>query len=177
MTAWNSAGRTYDPARVPFEGEMKVWLSDLIAGRCRLEQAKTLYARWGSLVSHFCELFLGERSKAEAATVETFVRFLQGGGRAAAEGTPVQLLSCAFQVADHAGAETARTAELLRAAIVRLATTQRAVFILHGTLSVQMPWVAAIIGVTPHEAAQLWCKALLEIRNYLPRDFFKERSR
>lgn len=142
-----------------------------------LAEAKASYARWGTMVLRFCELFIGEHNLAEQATEETFVRFLKGGHRAEKSGVPVALLGCAFRVACESPTRNSEPSEPLRVAIVHLDATSRAVFILHGVMSVPMPWVAAILGVPPQEATQLWAKALVEVRERLPQDFFKERRR
>lgn len=141
-----------------------------------VEEAKALYARWASIVLRYCELFMGEKTLAEHATTETFVRFFQGGG-GATEGIPVPLLDVAFRVVSQSLTVKREDLEPLRAAIVHLDACPRAVFILHGVMSMQMPWVAAILDVPPEQATQLWFEALVEIRERLPQDFFKERRR
>ena len=142
-----------------------------------LAEAEAAYARWASMVLRFCELFLGDSGLAEQVTTESFVRFLQGGQRAESNGVPASLVSVAFRVASQSPKRNGEQLEALRAAIVGLDAMPRAAFILHGVLSVQLPWVAAILGIPSREAAELWTKALVAIREQLPQDFFKERGR
>lgn len=155
---------------------MSSCLGQIFSRKTKLEHAHGLYARWGATVLHFCELFLGDRSMAQQAAVESFGRLFKSVGHVAREG-PVALLRVAFRVACQSATSAGEELEPLQAAILRLEPTERAVFILHGVMSVQMPWVAAIIGVPPHEASQLWATALIEVRGRLPQDFLKERRR
>ncbi len=147
------------------------------ANKIDLAEARASYGRWGPMVLRFCELFLGEKSLAEEVTAESFIRFLRGGGRAATNGVPVALLRFAFQAASESPARNGGPSEPLRAAIVHLDALPRGVFILHGVMAVQMPWVGAILGVSAEEATRLWAKGLIEVRQRLPQDFFKERGR
>jgi len=147
------------------------------ANKIDFAEARASYGRWGPTVLRFCELFLGEKSLAEQVAAESFVRFLRGGGRAATNGVPVALLRFAFQAACQLPARNGESTEALRAAIVQLEAIPRAVFILHGAMSVQMPWVAAILGLPADEVTRVWAKALIEVRGRLPQDFFKERGR
>lgn len=156
---------------------MRSCWGQVFSKRARLEHIRDLYAQWGSTVLQFCELFLGDRSRAQLATVQSFVGLVKNGGHISVEGIPVALLGVAFRVVCQSVTSAGEELEPLRAAILRLGPTERAVFILHGVMSVQMPWVAAILGVSAREAGQLWAKALIEIRGRLPHDFFKERRR
>ena len=135
-----------------------------------------LFRQWAPTVLSFCELFLGDRHLAEEATIRAFT-CSPGEQAAAPERTPVRLLTCAFREGRSLSARVPNPPHPLKAAILRLDEVERAVFILHTTLSVQMPWVAAIVGISHDEAIHVWTKALIEIRTYLPKDFFKERSR
>lgn len=156
------------------EGHMSVGLGH---HKITLAEAKASYTRRGPMVLRFCELFLGETSLAEQVTAESFVRFLRGGGRAETNGVPVALLRFTFQTASESPARNGGPSEPLRAAIIHLDALPRAVFILHGVMAVQMPWVGAILGVSAEEAARLWATGLIEIHQRLPQDFFKERGR
>lgn len=147
------------------------------AKKVDLAEARALYDRCGPMVLRFCELFLGEKSVAEQVTAESFLGFLRGGGRAETNSVPVVLLRTAFLAVSQSRTKTGEPKEPLRAAIVHLDVLPRAVFILHGVLSVQTPWVGAILGMSADEARELWTKALVEIRPRLPQDFFKEQGR
>ena len=135
-----------------------------------------LFRQRAPTVIRFCELFLGDPHVAEEATIRAFTCSL-GEQAAAPERTPVRLLTCAFRESLSLSARVPNPSHPLKAAILRLDEVERAVFILHTTLSVQIPWVAAIVGISHDEAIHAWTKALIEIRTYLPKDFFKERSR
>lgn len=145
--------------------------------KVNLAKATAAYTCWGPMVLRFCELFLGDDRMAEQATTEVFVRFFRSGCVAEANGTPVALLSCAFLVASQSSPANAECSESLEAAALRLDPMARAVFILHGVMSVQLPWVAAILGLSPEETTVLWARALCGIRERLPEDFFKEQRR
>jgi DNA-directed RNA polymerase specialized sigma24 family protein len=129
------------------------------------------------MLLRFCELFLGDNRLAEQAATEALVRFFRAGRVAEANGIPVALLSVAFRVASQSRAVNSESAEPLQAAIAHLDFPGRAAFILHGVMSVQLPWVAAIIGVPLGQAKRLWADALVQIRERLPQDFFKEQQR
>lgn len=141
-----------------------------------LTEAKDSCARWAPMVLRFCELFLGEKNAALNATAETFVRFFHDG-ESATEGIPVALLDLAFRMASPIHTGQRENLEPLRAAILHLDDVSRAVLILHGAMSLQMPWVAAILNIPAGRANQIWAKSLVEVRARLPEDFFKERRR
>ncbi len=142
-----------------------------------LAEAKALYTRWAPMVLRFCKLFLGDDSLAEQAAIEILVRFFKSGHRAEENGVPVGLLSLAFRVASQSFSANRESLEPLHAAVLDLDPTRRAVFILHGAMSVQLPWIAAILGLSLAQITGLWAKALLQIRDRLPEDFFKEQHR
>lgn len=152
-------------------------LGQLFSRGEKLEQIREQYERWGSAVLQFCELFLGARSAAERATREAFVRCFKSSHQVATQGIPVALLTMAFRVVRQSATSATEQLAPLPSAILRLEATERAVFILHGVLSVQIPWVAAILGMPPEQATQLWARALIEVRGRLPQHFFKEQSR
>jgi DNA-directed RNA polymerase specialized sigma24 family protein len=156
---------------------MSSCLGQLLSRKTKLDHVRDLYSRSGSNALHFCELFLGDRSSAERATVESFDRSFKDSGHVAMEGIPVALLSVAFRVVCQSPTSLGQELDPLRAAILRLEPTERAVFILHSVMSVQMPSLAAIVGVRPEKASELWAKSLVEVRELLPREFFKERSK
>lgn len=167
----SGSGRTGTPE---VEGQMKIGLARHKIG---LVDAKALYTRWGAMVLRSCRLFLGENGLTEQATVETFARFLREGHRAETNGVPVALLRITYLKVSEHPARADESPEPLRAAIVQLDTLPRAMFILHGAMALQMPWVAAILNITSASAKQLWAQTLIEIRGRLPQDFFKERGR
>ena len=157
--------------------QMSSCLGQLFSREERLEQIRKQYARWGSTVLQFCEMFLGARSAAERATGEGFVLCFKSGHQVATQGIPVALLTMAFRVARESATSATEQLAPLPSAILRLEATERAVFILHGAMSVQMPWVAAVVGVLPEQAKQLWGQSLIRLRELLPRHFFEEQSK
>lgn len=145
----------------------------------RIARWQTDYFRtWGPTILRFCELFLGDKTQAEQAAVSAFVESAETGVSAVAERTPVQLLSCAFRVCRGHSQVEKFPKDALHAAILHLEEIDRGVFILHSALSIQLPWAAAILGVSHEDALQLWAKALIEVRNsLLLTGYFKERSK
>lgn len=141
--------------------------------KVNLAKAKGVYMRWGPMVFRFCELFLGDSRMAEQATTEAFIRCFKSGRVVEDNGTPVALLSCAFRVASQSSIATVECSEPLKAAVLRLDPMARSVFILHGAMSVQPPWIAAILGLSPEQITVLWTTALSEIRERLSEDYFQ----
>lgn len=135
-----------------------------------------VFRQWAPTVLRFCELFLGDRHLAEEATIRAFTHSLREQA-AVPERTPVRLLTCAFREGRSLSTRVSNPPHPLEAAILLLDEVERGVFILHSALSIQLPWVAAIVGISHDEATHAWAKALIEVRNSLPKDFFKERSR
>jgi DNA-directed RNA polymerase specialized sigma24 family protein len=129
------------------------------------------------MVLRFCELFLGDTRLAEQATIETFVRFLGSSHRGETSGVPVALLSLAFRVVSQSSTANPERLEPLKGATLGLDPQARAVFILHAVLSIQWPWIGAILGLSSEQVTDVWAKTLLRIRERLPEDFFKEQRR
>lgn len=155
---------------------MNIRLSQLAGVKCDPRQADYIQ-RWVPMIVRFCELFLGNKPQAEEVTVRAFLESLRAGSLIEFDQTPVQLLSSAFRNCRNCSAGSQRPSDLLQAAILRLPEIDRGVFILHAALSIQMPWVAAIVGVSHPEALCLWANALIEIRDsLLPTGYLKERS-
>ena len=128
-------------------------------------------------VLRFCTLFVGNPRLADEAAVRAFVR-LRTEPNAVQHGTPIHLLSSALDECKRTPALPPDDLAPLQSAILGLDEQQRAVFILHAVLSIPLPWVCAIVGVSNDEALQVYAKALIEIRNFLsPTDYLKERSR
>ena len=151
--------------------------SYMFSKKSDVREIASWYARWAPQILRFCHLFLGDENMAEKATAGAFVRFFSTGKQRTSEGVPVALLRLAFQIASQFPTAPAQNLDPLRAAILQLTPTERAVFILRGVLLVQRPWVAAILGTSAENANQFWAKALIEIRESLPRECFKERQR
>lgn len=140
-------------------------------------QSTDLFRQSAPTVLRFCRLFLGDQQLAEEATIRAFAQLRTDRG-AVPEGTPVRLLTSAFRESRSLFRRATNPTHPLAAAILRLGELERAVFILHAVLSIQMPWVAAIVGVSHDEATHAWAKALIELRNFLlPTGYLKERSK
>lgn len=135
------------------------------------------FDQWAPTVLRFCELFIGDRHLAEEATIRVFTHSLREQA-VVQERTPVRLLACAFREGRSLSTRVPNPPHPLEAAILRLNEVERGVFILRTALSIQVPWVAAILGISHEEAVQQWGTALLEVRNsLLPTGYFKERSK
>ena len=138
-------------------------------------QSTEVFREWAPMVLRFCRLFLGNWDLAEEATKRAFAHFLRERG-ATPQGTPVPLLTCAFRESRSLSTRVPNLPHPLEAAILRLDEMVRGVFILHTALSIQMPWVASIVGIPHDEATHAFAKALIDIRDFLlPTGYLKER--
>lgn len=127
-------------------------------------------------IQRFCELFLGTQNLAEEVTIELF-RSFQPNPVGTNEGTPVHLLAKAFANCQQLPSAIT-TSDLLHTGILRLPSVERAIFILHAALSIQMPWVAAIVGLSHDDALRQWAHSLIQLREFLlPTGYLKERSK
>ena len=53
------------------------------------------------------------------------------------------------------------------AAVLGLLPEERAVFVLHGVLDLQLPWVAAVTGIAYLRVCQLWVSAQVLLRTLI----------
>lgn len=156
---------------------MNYRLTQLAEGKCGPRQTDYVQ-RWAPMLVRFSELFLGNKPQAEEVTVRAFLELLGAGAPIEFDHPPVQLLSSAFRNCRNRSVGSQRPSDVLHAAILRLPEIDRGIFILHSALSIQLPWVAAILTISHEDALQLWAKSLIEVRSsLLPTGYLKERSK
>ncbi len=144
------------------------------------KQVRDFYRQWSRPVFAFCRLFLGEEKDGEEAAREAFLAYFRQGLSLALDQLPVQLLRCALDaVRDKCASVEQRKATngTLEHAILLLPCEQRAVFILRNVLCLDAAAVAVVTRLPSEQVRQLWIQSMLAVRELLPRDFFKERTR
>lgn len=134
-------------------------------------EARRFYVRWAPLVATFCDLYIGDPQVVDAVVEEVFLEYFRGSLPLAVDHVPAQLMSLALQESTEVGeVEGSDPHDTFEGAVLALSPEERAVFILHGILELQLPWVAAITQVPFATVSLLWVRALIRLRMSLVRD-------
>lgn len=142
-----------------------------------VESIRSFYVRWSATVFRFCELFVGDRSRAETATEVTFLRYFRAGQSLDSEVTPVPLLRMALEAAQSQDGEVGSAVRDLPGAIRGLPFDQRSVFILRSVLDFDLGKISEITGCTQDQIQRTWLQGMIQLRDLLPTHFFKEWKR
>ena len=128
-------------------------------------ELQRFYRQWAPHVMLFCRLYTGNSETAEKAVAQTFLKYFRSELRLHLDRVPTALMSLAVEesncAGDGCGADVDSEFEW---AVLGLPPEERAVFILHGMLDLQLPWVAAVGRLSFAAASQLWVRALLQLR-------------
>lgn len=134
-------------------------------------ELQQFYARWAPHVTLLCRLYTGDTEVAETVVAETFLRYAQSELPLAFDRMPSILMTLALvesnRSGDGGGADVDSDFEW---AVLSLPPDERAVFILHGTLGLPLPSVAAITQLPFLAVDQLWTRALLQLRLSMVKD-------
>jgi DNA-directed RNA polymerase specialized sigma24 family protein len=136
-----------------------------MADRRSETELRQFYERWAAVVDTFCRLYLGNPTVAEEVVTESFLQYFRRELPLWLDHVPTALMSLALEESncrvDVAEGEAGSDFEW---AMLRLPPDQRAVFILHGVLGLQLPWVAAVTRIGYAEVCRLWVCSLLQLR-------------
>lgn len=141
------------------------------------ESVRAFYDRWSKTVYRFCQLFVGDRDRAEKATEVAFLNHYRAGPVLDLEVVPIPLLRQALQAARPACGSNGIPVQDLRSAILCLPFEERSVFILRSVLDFDFGKIAEVTACKEEQVKRAWVQGLVHLREYLPRDFFKERTR
>lgn len=130
-------------------------------------EIRQFYDRWAPLVSTFCRLYMGEATTAEYVTAEAFLDYFRRELPLRLDHVPVALMSLALLQSVQRGGGEIEVYSRFELAVLGLAPEVRAVFILHGVLEVQLPWITAITATSYRDVCRLWGQALLDLQEYL----------
>jgi DNA-directed RNA polymerase specialized sigma24 family protein len=147
----------------------------VVAGLHQVQQVEAFYKRWSPDVFVFCRLFLGNEPTAELLTSEAFLNFYRTSSLMPTSGeVPPQLVGAAFQAMQPCQPELdiAPPNSALEKCILLLDCQQRAAFIMRNVLGMTWPGVASAMKLSVEQVKQHWLKAMLRLRDLLPRDFF-----
>ena len=142
-----------------------------------VESVRVFYDRWSRTVFRFCQLFVGDRDRAEKATEVAFLKHYRAGPDLDLDVVPVSLLRQALQAVRSACGSNGIPVQDLRTAILCLPFEERAVFILRSVLDFDFGKIAEVTACKEEQVKRAWVQGLVHLREYLPRDFFKERTR
>ena len=141
-----------------------------------VDSIRAFYERWSTIIFRFCELFVGHRDRAEKATEVAFLTYYRGGAVLDMEHVPVPLLRHALEAARSAAGSQENPAQDLRSAILRLPFEERSIFILRSVLDFDFGRIADVTGSNAEQVKRTWVQGLLHLREFLPREFFREQS-
>ena len=133
-------------------------------------ELRQFFEHWATLLNTFCRLYLGQPDAAEHALRQGFFRYIHCGLPLRFEQLPATLMSIILEECDETpGAEVNVDSEF-EAAVLGLLPQERSIFILHGVLGFQLPWVAAVISTNFCRTSQLWLSSLVQLRMVIVRD-------
>ena len=141
------------------------------------ESVRAFYDRWSRTVFWFCQLFVSDRDRAEKATEVAFLNHYRAGPVLDLEVVPIPLLRQALQAVRSACGRNGIPVQDLRTAILCLPFEERSVFILRSVLDFDFEKIAEVTSCQEKQAKRIWVQGLIQLRQFLPVDFFKERTR
>ena len=142
-----------------------------------VEGVRAFYDRWSRTVFRFCQLFVGDRDQAEKATEVAFLNYYRAGPALDLEVVPIPLLRQALHAVRPASGSNGISVQDLRTAILCLPFEERSVFILRSVLDFDFGKIAEVTACKEEQAKRTWVQGLVHLKEYLPRDFFQERTR
>jgi hypothetical protein len=142
-----------------------------------VENIRAFYDRWSRTIFRFCQLFVGDKDRAEKATEFAFLTYYRAGPVLDLEVVPVSLLRHALEATRSLGDGKETPAQDLQSAILCLPFEERAVFILRGVLEFDFGKIADVTACREEQVKRTWVQGLARLREFLPREFFKERTR
>ena len=129
------------------------------------DELQQFYERWAPHVMSFCRLYTGDSQTAQTVVEQTFLKYFRAELPLRIDHLPTALMSLAVEESNDSGDGGGPDVDSdFEWAILRLPPEERAVFILHGTLDLHLPWVAAITRTPFAVVSQLWVRALLQLR-------------
>lgn len=138
-------------------------------------QIQQFYEQWAPQVRLFCQLYTGDSQTADNVVEQTFLRYCRSDLPLVLDDMPIALMAFAVEESTCSSDGAGRDAESdFEWAVLLLPPSERAVFILHATLGLQLPRVAAITSLLFTAACQLWARALLRLQIFTVKD---DRSR
>jgi hypothetical protein len=137
------------------------------------------YARWSPALLAFCQLLVDQDADAERSVIEAFQAYASRDLDFDLMVLPALLFTFALDGAKKGGiplrAKTPET-KTLRQALVQLPWKERAVFALRSVLGLEEELVGEIVEIPMQEVRRIWMKALLQLREALPREFLARKT-
>lgn len=128
-------------------------------------ELQLFYQRWAPHLMLFCRLYMGDRESAEKAVAQTFLHYFRSELPLHRDHVPTVLMTLAVEECNSCGSGDGGDVDSdFEWAVLGLPPEERAVFILHGALGLQLPWVAAVTRLTFAAVSQFWVRALLQLR-------------
>jgi hypothetical protein len=139
------------------------------------KRIRKFYARWSPPLLAFCQLLVDQDADAERSVIEAFQTYASHGLDFDLLVLPALLFTVALDSVKKGeipiqGKSTGT--KTLREALVRLPWKERAVFVLRSVLGLEEELVGEIVEIPMQEVRRIWMKALLKLREVLPREFF-----
>lgn len=134
-----------------------------------VEDLREFYQRWGSTILSYCELYLGDRNKAEKAIEQVFTEHFHAAIASCDEEAlsrlklPVSLLRRAVQITAAYDSAVRRDRDT-EVDLSVLEPVERSTFILRAALGISSERSADALGVARRDADCLWASALCHLR-------------
>lgn len=141
----------------------------MTAKRTEIE-LRQFFDRWATLANTFCCLYLGDSELAEQALQQGFLTYIRHDLPLRLDHLPAALMSLILDECDRIAVGEVDVESQFEAAVLSLLPQERSVFILHGVLGFQLPWIAAVTVSSFSEISQLWVSSLVQLRIVIVRD-------
>lgn len=140
---------------------------------------RRFYKQWSPKVFAFCQLLFTDQAEAEKATAWAFHAYVERDLPLEWAGIPAFLFMFALDHARNGAPQgtTAPQALRLEDAILALPVKDRAVFILRNVMDFEEFVVGEIAEIPVNEVRRRWMRSLRCVREWLPKDYFKERGK
>jgi DNA-directed RNA polymerase specialized sigma24 family protein len=133
-------------------------------------ELRQFFDRWATLANTFCRLYLGDSELAEQALQQGFLTYIRHGRPLRLDRLPAALMSLILDECDQIAIGEVDVESQFEAAVLSLLPQERSVFILHGVLGFQVPWIAVVTERSFSEISQLWVSSLVQLRIVIIRD-------
>jgi hypothetical protein len=142
-----------------------------------VERIRAFYDRWSRTIFRFCQLFVGDEDCAEKATEIAFLTYYRAEPVLDLEVMPIALLRQALAATRSHCDSKETSVQDLRTAILCLPFEERSVFILRSVLDFDFGKIAEVTTCKEEQVKRIWVQGLVHLRQFLPVEFFKERTR
>ncbi len=130
------------------------------------EEMQDFYDRWDAVVFTFCRFYLGDENCAETTTLHVFRAYFDSGLSLNGERLPGALFRHVLEASGRAvvRSDGCSNRPAFEEILLALPDAELAVFLLHGILGLDFPWISTVNGLNCEEEQRLWLNSLLHLQ-------------